>query len=90
MTFDVADAATGAVSTIAITLCHLPLDVNQDGTVNIADITAWGVEFNDLRRAAPVDTNGDGNGNVQDATAVGDNWFGRPPATKPWNGESLP
>ena len=72
-------------------MCHLPLDVNQDGVVNIQDITAWGAEFNGARRAALVDTNGDGNGNVQDATAVGDNWFGRAPAaTKPWNGEALP
>ncbi len=90
LSFDVADSATGVVGTITITLCHLPLDVNQDGQVNIQDITAWGAEFNGARRAALTDTNGDGNVNVQDATAVGDNWFGRPPATKPWNGESLP
>ena len=89
LTFDVADLATGAVATITITLCHLPLDVNQDGTVNIADITAWGAEFNGDRRAALVDTNGDGNVNVQDATRVGDMWFGRPPATRVWNGESV-
>jgi len=41
------------------------------------------------RRGALTDTNGDGNVNVQDATAVGNMWFGRPPATKAWNGESL-
>ena len=87
--FDVRDPATGAVATIVITVCHLPLDVNQDGQVNIQDITAWGAEFNGDRRAALTDTNGDGNVNVQDATAVGNMWFGRPPATKPWNGESL-
>jgi len=71
-------------------VCHLPLDVNQDGQVNIQDITAWGAEFNGARRAALTDTNGDGNGNVQDATAVGNMWFGRPPATQAWNGAALP
>ena len=90
LTFDVADSATGVMGTITITLCHLPLDVNQDGVVNIQDITAWGAEFNGARRATLVDTNGDGSVNVQDATAVGNTWFGRPPATKPWNGEALP
>jgi hypothetical protein len=90
VTLEVADSATGGTSTITITLCHLPLDVNQDGVVNIADITAWANEFNGARRAALVDTNGDGNTNVGDATDVGNNWFGRVSATKPWNGESLP
>ncbi len=66
------------------------MDVNQSGGVNIQDITASGAEFNGDRTAALVDTNGDGIVNVQDATSVGNNWFGRPPATKPWNGETLP
>ena len=65
------------------------MDVNQDGTVNILDITAWAAEFNGAGRTALIDVNGDGNVNVQDATGVRFNWFGEAPATKPWNGESL-
>ena len=91
LTFDVVDLATGGVSTITITVCHLPLDVNQDGVVNISDITAWGIEYNDARRAALVNTNGDETGDIRDASSVGNNWRGdAPDATKPWQGESLP
>ena len=89
LSFDVRDLATGVVSTISFTVCHLPLDVNQDGIVNIQDITAWGAEFNGARRPELADTNGDGIVDIRDATAVGDNWFGRSPATVPWNGTAL-
>jgi hypothetical protein len=89
MSFDVRDLASGATGTISITLCHQPLDINQDRRTNIADATAFGNEFGGAKRAALIDTNGDGVVNVQDATAFGNNWIGGG-TSQPWANTVLP
>ena len=74
LSLDVRDTATGGVGTISATVCHQPLDINQDGRTNISDATEFGNVFRGSRSAALIDINGDGNVNVQDATAFGVQW----------------
>ena len=68
---------------------HLPDDVDQDGTVDLADSTAFGAEFNGLKRPELIDINCDGLVDIRDATSFGDNFTGRN-GREVWNGQSLP
>ena len=74
LSLDVRDTATGGVGTLSVTVCHQPLDINQDGRTNISDATAFGGVFNGSRSAALIDINGNGTVNIQDATAFGVQW----------------
>jgi hypothetical protein len=57
-----------------IRIAHLPLDVNQDGTVNFGDAGAWVHEFYGLSRLALADLNQDGAVNQGDAGVFVAQW----------------
>lgn len=89
MRLDLKSDATGNVWPINVHISHLPDDVNQDGTVNIMDATAFGDEFNGLKRPELIDINCDGLVDIRDATAFGNNYHGLN-GRQVWNGQSLP
>ena len=70
-------------------LAHHPADVNQDGTVDVRDATAFGELFNSEGPPELTDLNGDGVVDVRDATTFGEIWRGTD-TTQPWNGHRLP
>ena len=81
--------ASGVEFTYMAYIANLPCDVNQDGTVNVKDATAFGDELNGLKRPELVDTNRSGVVNISDATEFGDLWNGNG-SYETWNGVSLP
>lgn len=83
-------ASTPDVTAVDVDLAHLPCDVNQDGTVNIADSTAFANEFQSGQGNPDlVDMNRDGTVNVLDVTVFGDLFSGNGGFIQ-WNGKSLP
>ena len=86
---DVRSVATSIVWSLPIKVGHLPVDVNQSGTVNITDSTAFGAEFNGLKRPELIDINCDGLVDIRDATAFGVNFNGLDDH-QVWNGQNLP
>lgn len=90
ITLSVQSVATGCDGTLEMWVAQHPDDINQDGTVNIADATAFGNEYNGQGRHVLVDLNCDGAVNVSDATAFGSQWYGTGDATQAWQGHTLP
>ena len=90
LSLDVRGQSTLAPSSLDVWLAHHPGDVNQDGTVDVRDATAFGDLFGNSGSPLLVDLNGDGQVDARDATTFGDLWHGRNGVSQPWNGHRLP
>ena len=70
---------------------YQPGDINQDGSTDIGDATAFGLEWSGARRASLLDLNGNGQVEIGDATSFGNIWNGvEPDAAKAWANTTLP
>ena len=82
-------ASTGRGAVMNVWLAHHPNDINQDGTVDVRDATAFGDLFGNGGSPLLVDLNGDGTVDTRDATTFGDLWHGTD-TTQAWSGHRLP
>lgn len=88
ITLRVRSRRTCLEGTLCLSVAHLPDDINQDGRVDIRDVTAFGVEWRDRQNAVLLDLNGDGVVDLRDATAFGVSWRGDD-SGRGWNGTVL-
>jgi len=79
---------TGIQTHIDFDIAHLPSDVNQDGTVNIKDATAFATVFAQKQKEF-ADINGDNEVNIKDATSFGQTFRGEGGSLQ-WNTAHLP
>ncbi len=86
---NVTSSTTNLSGRAVLWVAHHPDDVNQDGSVDVRDATAFGVEFAGRADVSLIDLNGDGTVDVGDSTAFGDIWRGDG-ASRTWRGSQLP
>ena len=68
--------ATGCASTISLMVAHHPLDIDQNGVVNVTDATFFGRLFRLNPPPALLDLDGSGTLDIRDATTFGMQWHG--------------
>jgi hypothetical protein len=78
----------GNEATVSVRYGHLPCDMNQDGSVGLADASAFVTEFNGMGRPCLVDFNHDGSVGLGDVSAFVNLFNGN--LGMAWNGHFLP